>query len=459
MKADGKTLLANSGWSLVNQLARVGTLAVVLIALSRHFGPARFGALAFGLAFVRIFAVIAAFGLDRILVRHLVELPEEGDAILRGAFRLKLGIALLSYLSLLGLVVALDPHDRLTIAIVALAGFGLLFQACDVFDYFFQAGNRFRLTFLGRTLPILLSTGVKLGAVVAGAPILVFAGLETMEAALIGLALFLIYRSVRVQPAGRVPLRLRRLLGQGFPLLLGSLAVMVYMRSDILILGKLAGYAAAGIYSAAAQITEACALFPMAFVPALFPILVRWRQRGLESYRRQFERLFLGAILAGLAVSLCLTIAAGPIIRLLYGPAYGPAAGVLVIHAWAAIFIYLTIMQSGYDITEGLTWLAALRTAAGAALNIGLNFALIPRYGVTGSAVATLISQGCSGFLFNLAHPRTRPIFAMQLRAFLLLPLFRSSHQALGTGQDRLRDRLPIVAGERERPRQFSASA
>ena len=158
MRTTGRTLLSNSAWSLLNQGARVAALACVTIALSRHFGPQRFGSLVFGLAFVRIFAVIAAFGLDRILVRHFVETDGGSSAMVRSAFFLKLLIAILSYLALIGLVLLLEPHDRLTLAIVLLAGGGLLFQAFDVFDFFFQAQNRFRLAFYGRTLPIALST-------------------------------------------------------------------------------------------------------------------------------------------------------------------------------------------------------------------------------------------------------------------------------------------------------------
>jgi PST family polysaccharide transporter len=114
------------------------------------------------------------------------------------------------------------------------------------------------------------------------------------------------------------------------------------------------------------------------------------------------------------------------VVRLLYGAEYSAAASILVIHAWSAIFFYVAIMQTGYDITERLTWLNALRTAAGATVNIGLNFVLIPRYGGSGSALATLISLSCSGFLFNAVHPKTRPIFRLQLRAFLLLPVVRA---------------------------------
>ena len=59
-------------------IVRVGTLALVTIALSRHFGPQSFGALAVGLALVRIFAVIGTFGLDRVVVRRVAE--NEGEA-------------------------------------------------------------------------------------------------------------------------------------------------------------------------------------------------------------------------------------------------------------------------------------------------------------------------------------------------------------------------------------------
>ncbi len=429
MKTAGRTLLSNSAWSLLNQSARVGALAVVTIALSRHFGPETFGTLAVGLALVRIFAVLAAFGLDRVIVRRLAQEETAAGPILRTALRLRLAIAVASYGVLLALVCWIDPRDQMLLMIALLAGGGLLFQPCDVFDYYFQAQNRFRLTFVGRTAPLLFATTLKLGAIAIGAPLLAFAALETIEMALIGVALLLVYRKcapATVKTAHAKFADPRPLLREGFPLLLGSLAAMIYMRSDVLILGKLAGYRAAGFYSAAAQITEACALLPMAFLPALLPVLVQWRRRGEKPYRQQFEKLFLGALGAGLAVALCLTTAAPLLVRILYGTAYSAAAPILVIHSWSAVFLFLSIIQIGYEVTEGLTWWTAVRTMAGAGVNVALNFALIPRYGAIGSALATLFSLAGAGFLFNLLHRASRPIFGLQLRAFLLVPVIQS---------------------------------
>src|SRR5260370_38307843 len=132
---DSPTMLARNGaWSLLNQVVRVGSLALVIIALGRHFGPQRFGSLAVGLALVRIFAVVASFGLDRVIVRRLVDEEERGSAITREGFWLKLAIAFVSYLAMLALILIFQPNDNLLFAVAALAGGGLLFQACDVFD-------------------------------------------------------------------------------------------------------------------------------------------------------------------------------------------------------------------------------------------------------------------------------------------------------------------------------------
>ena len=133
----------------------------------------------------------------------------------------------------------------------------------------------------------------------------------------------------------------------------------------------------------------------------------------------------MGAALAGLGVATGVTLLAPLIVRVLYGPAFNAAAGILAVHVWSAIFLFVAILQTGYDITERLTWFTAMRTAGGSIVNIVLNYLLIPRYGAPGSAVATIFSLSCSGFLFNLLHPSTRPIFWMQLRGLLLLPLVR----------------------------------
>ena len=59
-----------------------------------------------------------------------------------------------------------------------------------------------------------------------------------------------------------------------------------------------------------------------------------------------------------------------------------------------------------------------VNTLLGAAANMALNLYVIPRYGVVGAAVSTLVSYCLAGFVLNALSSRSRPMFWLQLRAF-----------------------------------------
>ena len=75
---------------------------------------------------------------------------------------------------------------------------------------------------------------------------------------------------------------------------------------------------------------------------------------------------------------------------------------------------------------ENLQTYSFYRTLSGCVLNVLLNFILIPRYGINGAAVATVVAQSFAAFLFDLSNPKTRPIFWMKVNAFNPLRLLRA---------------------------------
>ena len=110
------------------------------------------------------------------------------------------------------------------------------------------------------------------------------------------------------------------------------------------------------------------------------------------------------------------------VINFLYGESFSDAGGVLMVHIWSAVFVFLGVASSKWFISEGLQRYSFYRTVSGALLNIALNLLLIPEYGIYGAAIATLCSQMVASYLFNLMNHKSRITFIMQSRA-LLLPL------------------------------------
>ena len=80
------------------------------------------------------------------------------------------------------------------------------------------------------------------------------------------------------------------------------------------------------------------------------------------------------------------------IIKVLYGIQYLEAIYVLRIYVWAGIAVSLGIATGQYLITENYVGIITASTCLGALTNIILNIILIPRIGINGASLASLVS-------------------------------------------------------------------
>jgi len=93
----------------------------------------------------------------------------------------------------------------------------------------------------------------------------------------------------------------------------------------------------------------------------------------------------------------------------------------LMIHIWAGVFVSLGVASSRWFITENLQSLSFWRTFYGMVINLILNFILIPKFGVQGAAVATLISQVIAAYIFDFFNYKTRVMFFMKTKSFFFV--------------------------------------
>ncbi len=216
-----------------------------------------------------------------------------------------------------------------------------------------------------------------------------------------------------------------QMLSQGWPLILSSMAILIYMRIDIVMLKLLQGDAAVGIYAAATRVSEVWYFIPAAIVSSVSPAIIKAKDNAAIYYERLgklFSLMSSIAIVIGSGIALCSHL----IVHILYSDAFIAAAPVLAVHIWASVFVFLGIAQGPWNIAENLLKLLFFRTLAGALTNILLNFILIPKFSALGAAIATVASYAVAGVFANALDVRTRPIFFLQLRSFFLGNLWES---------------------------------
>ncbi len=215
---------------------------------------------------------------------------------------------------------------------------------------------------------------------------------------------------------------LRRMLTYALPLIFTAALWWVTAFSDRYFILHYKGEAATGVYAAAGRI-------PLLLGTALGIFMEAWHYTALKvkgaARAALFDRVYGG--LLGLAVlgAAGLILGAPLLVRLLFSPEYAAAISFLPILIISAIFSGISSFL-GSIYTVSLRAACSLYTAAaGAALNLLLNFLLVPRGGTMAAALATLLSY-LAVFLLRALHARRLIAFEnrltrLSLSAILLL--------------------------------------
>lgn len=412
--------LTNTGWLFGDKVLRMGVGLLVGVWVARYLGPEQFGLMNYAMAIVALFGAVASLGLNGIVVRDLVQEPDSANTTLGTAFLMQFIGGFLAFGLAAAAIGWARPGDSLAKVVVAVLGFVMVFKSTEVVKYWFESQVKSKYVVWVENGVFLLLAIVKVGLILAEAPLMAFVWAAFAEGALVALGLLGVYAwRAGVLRAWRIRYsRAKELLNDGWPLIVSGLAVMVYVRIDQIMLGQMLGDETVGIYSAAVRIIEIWYFIPIAIVSSAFPALMQ--NKGQSSFEKNFQRLFDLMFIISFPLALFVTVFSDFIVRALFGLEFQGAAPILSVYAWALVFAFLGVPSGRWYLYEKLQKLALYRTVSGAGINVLLNFVLIPKYGAIGAAYSTLIAIAISNVLFNVLNARTYHLFVMQVRSLSL---------------------------------------
>lgn len=399
----------------------VGLLVGVWVA--RYLGPQQFGLLNFALAFTSLFGVIATLGLQGIVVRDMLRDPESARLTLGTTALMQMVGGLVTFLLILSGIAYLRPDDTLARTIVGILGAMMMFKISEIAVYWFESQVQSKYTVMVQNGVFLVFAGIKVGLILSHASLTTFVWAMLAEAAVVAILLLIVFNmhGIAIVELQASLSRAKTLLNDSWMLILSSIAIVVYLRIDQIMLGQMVGDEAVGIYSAATRITEIWQFIPAILVSSIFPSIAALRDKDRSRYHQKIQNIYDILSLLSISVGFLMIFISDEIVLLLFGSAYKDASVILVIHVWSAVFIFLLFSSGRWLIEEGLQLLALKRNIYGLITNIGLNLILIPMYGAIGAAWATLISSACAGLFSDLLDSRTRFKFWMKIKSIFLI--------------------------------------
>jgi O-antigen/teichoic acid export membrane protein len=422
-----KKYLHNTSWMFGEQILRMVAGLFVGIWVARYLGPKQFGIFNYAIAFTAIFGGIAKLGLDGIVIRELINHPENRNTYLGTSFWLKVfgGILTLGMVTITTLfVINNDANTNLFIFIIAA---GLVFQSFEVIDFYFQSQVLAKFVSICRITQLVLSSVVKIYLVLTKSELLWFVLVSLFDQITLAISLAIAYRCQNKANFYKAFsfATAKKLLKDSWPLVFSSIVIMVYMRIDQIMIKEMLGVHAVGVYSAAVRLSEIWYFIPVIISSSLFPAIVNAKKVSEKLYYRRLQRLYTFMLWMAMGIAAPMTFFSEWLVVLLYGEAYRAAGQVLMIHIWTGVFVFLGVASGNWLLSENLQKIAFYRTFFGVVTNITLNFVLIPIYGLMGAAIAILIAQIMACFVFDAFSKRTRVAFFMKLKAINFVYLFR----------------------------------
>lgn len=426
-------IIRNISWLALSQVVRLALALFIGAWLTRSIGPEANGLLGTAAVIGALAGFVADFGIRQVLVKELAARPQDAAALFGTAARITTAFGLVMFAVALALSWYWGGSELAVLGMVMYAP--LFLQGWITVLSRWEAGHESHRTAKLNLAANLISSALKVACILTGAN-LVFAAATFAMDALSGAVMAWSWAARR---GWLRDLRLwdgafaRTLLRESLPLFLAHSGTLLLLKLDQLMVFKIAGAGEAGIYAAATRLSEVVyALGPMLII-AFLPRLSESYERDRPRYARQRGVLFGVMTTAAYVSILGWWLLGGGITRLLYGPAFAAAAGIIMVHCIAALPFLHGELRNSVLVVERQSYAGAQTAFAGVIINIGLNLLLIPRHGALGAAWATVAAYGAVWFGGSLALPRLREIGRQQLRSLTApLWLWNSEHwQAL----------------------------
>ena len=418
-----KKIITNMNWLFFDKVIQMAVSFFVGVWVIRYLGPEKYGTLSYAVAFVGLFGFIAKLGMDGIVVREFIDKPNKKSEILGTSFFLRLIAGISAFIFSLVAIFFVRQGDVLIFWLVFIIALGFVFQISDVVDFWFQSQVKSKHTVYVRSFVSMTLGLIKILLILSKAPLIAFAWVILFDSVMTLAGFIIVFLKNNNEiflPKIEFSIG-KNILTDSWPLILASVAVSVYMKIDQVMIGNMLGAKSLGIYSAAVSLSEVWYFFPIILTASVFPAILYTKKVNKKLYMERLQMLYDVMVWVSIAIALLVTFFSKDIINLLFGREYAQSASVLAIYVWAGIAVFLGVASEKFLIAENLTMVSFMRTALGGALNVLLNLYLIPRYGILGSAWATLISYFLSTFSIFFSRKASDNFFMF----FGTLNLFR----------------------------------
>lgn len=411
----------NASWIIAGRIAQMLLSFLVSVFTARYLGPANYGTINYASAYVVFFTALCTLGINSIIIKDFADHPSEQGTALGTSIVLRAVSSLLSAVMIVGIVSIVDRGESVTIAVAALCSIALVFQIFDTINYWFQSRYQSKVTAIATLLAYFATSVYKIVLLALHKNVRWFAFASSVDYIILAIILLYAYRRCdgpRLQFSWE---KGKYLLSRSYHYILSGMMVAIYGQTDRLMLKQMLDETTVGFYSLAASINYMWVFVLQAIIDSVYPTIISLYKSGdRQAFDRKNRQLYAIVIYVSFFVALMFVLFGRFAILLLYGAAYEPTAQPLRIITWYTIFSFLGVARNAWIVcTDNQKYIKYMYFSA-AVINVLLNLCLIPVWGASGAAFASLLTQILTSIALPCFIKDMRPNVKLMLEALLL---------------------------------------
>lgn len=419
-----RRILKNSGVIVLGNVIDVVCALIATILLAHYFSQNDFGKISFLGVFFFLLSVVDSVWVRPVVIREVARNKSRSSILLGNTLLLR---GVLTVIVLIFFWITMRYGGKA-------GGMGVLagLVSCNIilgaYIFFYETICRLHLR---------MGLFVKARLVSNSLSIMMIAGVIFFKGSLFhffllslipGLVLVLLIRHYLGQlenPSFQLdPVLWREVFVKGWFLGLSALFIFIYHRIDQVMLFHLRGADETGLYAACVRAVEVLGVVPLALMSSLAPFMTTFNISSKELFKRSYRMSFKYLLIFIIPVAFGSACFFREVIGLLYGQSYVLAGNAFVILVFAEIFVFLGIVNNAILVATDKQRLDPVFTGLSVLVNIILNIVLIPVYGLTGAAAASLAAYA-TGPVMGLFIPSTRE-YSLSMVYYSIKPLCAS---------------------------------
>lgn len=413
-------IIHNLSWSFIGQSLNMLITLTVGIYVARFLGPEQYGMLNYVVSFVLLFSVFANFSSDEIIVKMFSVGKWPKNVILKSAliFRLLFSLLTIGIVVLSAFIFEADPFFKWSICLYTTL---FIAQSFDVFTDFFVSEMANKHVAKSMIIKGLGSASIKITLMILQADLIWFVVAAAFDFYLLAISLYYFFRrhytlSIHVHASREV---MRKILQQSLPLMLTGVAIIIYDRIDQIMIKNMIGATQLGYYAVGLRIISIIFFVPKIISQTLLPVLVSSNEKNSKTFDKQMQLFSDIMIWITILLSILFSLFGKQLVAILLGDTYDVTGQLVRLLSWKSLISAFSFVSGQWIIIKGLQRFAPYANGAGAILNVGLNFVLIPVMGIWGALVATFISYSFAAYFFYYFIPELRPAAYIINRTFI----------------------------------------